>query len=182
VARKRLTLVAVGLTAVFAALGVAFPSIAAARSDWVHWQGQYYACWIPNKHWVVTESGNTLNISSPTGAATVDFAFADNGPASYTLAQVRASVLSAASGLEKVHVLKQGPQFRTGGGGIGQTTSFTALRVRDNTVVRGLATVEIFNKGGSHGFAVYLQGAPKNQWSAVASTLAIIQKRIVARG
>lgn len=172
-----------GAAIAIAAFALVFASSASAHADWVHWQGKYYACWIPTKQWQVTESANSLNISSPTGIATVGFAYADNAPSAYTLPGVRATILSPSTGLRSVHLLKQGRKFRSGGGGIGQTTSFTALRVSDNVVVRGLITVEVFNSGsGGHAFAVYLQGAPKSQWSQWASTLAIVQKRIVAGG
>ena len=162
---------------------VAAPA-ANAASLWVHWEGRYFTCWIPNDHWQVVESSNTLDISSPTGTAAVSFGYATNGPAPYSLTGVRKLLLSPQAGLKSVRLLAQGRTFATGGGGVGQVSKFLALRTRDRTTVRGVLTAEVFNNRpyGPYGFAGYLRLAPADQWDQWSQTLATIQKRIVNLG
>jgi len=162
--------------------GMTVPVASASSSaSWVHWEGAYFACWIPNKEWQVVESSTGLAISSPTGTATVNYADASS-PEPYSLSALPGALLtSPLTGLRSVRLLSHGRTFATGGGGIGQVTDFQAFRLRDRTTVRGVLTVEVFNDyaTGSYGFAAYLQGAPANQWKQWAPTLAIIQNRIV---
>jgi hypothetical protein len=163
---------------------VAAPPSASAAPVWVHWDGRYFTCWIPNDHWQVVESSNTLEISSPTGLATVSFGYATNGPAPYSLTGVRKLLLSPEAGLKSVRLLSQGRTFATGGGGVGQVTKFLALRIRDRATVRGVLTAEVFNNRpyGPYGFAGYLRLAPASQWNQWSQTLAVSQKRIVNLG
>ena len=154
---------------------------ATAQSSWVRWEGSYFICWIPNRHWQVVESPNSLDVSSPTGLATVSFARVSNGPAPYTLGYVRGLAFSRAGGLRSVRVLRVGRAFTTGGGGVGQVTSFTAVRLRDRMRVRGVLTAEVFNDTatGSYGFAAYEQLAPLRSWRRWSPTLGAIQRHIV---
>jgi hypothetical protein len=157
---------------------------ASAAAAWAHWQGRYFSCWIPNTHWQVVENPSGIDISSPTGLATVSFAYVTNGPAPYSLTAVRNYVLSPQNGFRSVRLLDQSGKFATGGGGVGRRTTFTALRVRDRTTVRGVLTAEVFNNNpyGPYGFAGYLRVAPANQWNTWSSTLAYIEKHIVNYG
>jgi hypothetical protein len=162
---------------------VAVPA-ANAVSVWVHWEGRYFICWIPNKHWQVVESSSGIDISSPTGLATVSFGYATNGPTAYSLVGVRRLLLSPQAGVRSVRLLSQSGTFATGGGGVGQLTTFLALRIRDRATVRGVLTAQVFNNkaSGSYGFAGYLRLAPAGQWNQWSQTLSTIQKRIVNLG
>jgi hypothetical protein len=159
---------------------VAVP-LASARSSWVRWEGRYFICWIPNAHWQVVESSRSIDISSPTGLATVSLAYVTNGPGPYSLSYVRRLALSRQGGLGSVRVLSQSTTFPTGGGGVGQRTRFIAVRLRDSMKVRGLLTAEVFNNSqtGSYGFGAYEHLAPLRTWTHWSPTLATIQRRIV---
>jgi hypothetical protein len=167
------------LGAVALLLAALIAPAADAASCWVHKQGRYFAYWVPNDKWQAAEAANGIDVSSPTGLASVSFGYATNGPAPYTLAGVRSLLLSPQAGLTEVRLLSRGRTFSTGGG-VSQTTSFIAVRIRDRAAVRGVVTAEVFNTStyGSYGFAGYLQVAPAKEWKSWSPTLAAVKKQI----
>jgi hypothetical protein len=171
--RRRLLpgLAALAVVAVLAPAG-------AASSAWIHWQGRHFTCWIPDRHWQVVESDNGLDISSPTGLAEVSFAYATNGPSNYGIGQIVGILLSPQAGIANARILGHGAVYRTGGGGAGQVVTFTGVRVRDRTLVRGILRVEVFGNA----FDAYEQRAPARQWAAWAPTLAAVQNHITFYG
>lgn len=171
------------LASVTLLLALAAP-VAVAASQWVRWEGRYFIAWIPTRSWQVVESANTLAVSSPTGLATVEFAYATNGPAPYTTAYVRNLSLSRAAGFTNVRVTRTGSITAVGGGGQGQIFEFTARRSRDGRSVRGVLNAQVFNNNltGAYAFAAYQRVAPLREWAKWSATLATVQKRIVVLG
>lgn len=176
---KKLAAVVAGLA--LAAI-VAFP--AGAQTSWVRWEGRAFIVWIPTRDWQVVESMSGVDISSPTGLATVSFAYVTNGPAPYDLAAIGRLILSPQAGLTNARILRRGAPHSVGGGGIGQVSEFTAVRTRDRRAVRGILNAQVYNNAalGAFGFAGYLQAAPLRDWAKWSPTLATIQKRIVFLG
>lgn len=150
----------------------------------VHWQGNYFSVWKPTRNWQVVESANSLDVSSPTGLATVSFAYATNGPAPYDLIAVRNALLSPNAGITGIRSERTGGVSATGGGGLSQTTNFVAIRIRDHRLVRGVMTCQVFNTApfGPYAVAAYERAAPKRQWSKWAGTLKRVQDRITFYG
>lgn len=161
-----------------------FAAGVSARAEWVHWQGRYFSCLLPDRHWQVVESVNGLDVSSPTGVATVSLAYATNGRTPYSLSSVAAFVLSPSGGLERARVLSHGAPYALGGSGTAEDIVFTAVRIRDRAVVRGRLKVEVYADSltGAYAFAAYEQAAPSAQWRSWASTLSAVQSRITFYG
>ena len=147
---------------------------AQAIANWTHRQGQHFAYFVPDPNWVVVESANSIDISSPTGDAVVTFAFA------YGVA-----VPTTIGGLEDViwmgygsHQIISQSQIVSGGPGQEQTVEFTGLWNYTNHQVHGIFTAGV----GSQIAQVYLTQANVEVWNADACTLLLIRFHITYLG
>lgn len=157
---------------------------APTKTDWIRWEGDHFIVWKPSRAWQVVESPRSVDVSSPTGLATVSFAFVTDNPAPASLSKVISLSLSPQAGMTKVRILSRGRPYQIGTIGRGQIVTFAAVRARDRRVVRGNVTAQVFSNPttGAYGFAAYQQVAPLGQWSKWAPTLAQVQKRLVLIG
>ena len=143
---------------------------AQAMANWTHRQGQYFAYFIPDPTWVVVESANSIDISSPTGDAVATFGFAYGVAVPTTIAGLEDVVWM---GYASHQILAQS-QIVAGGPGQEQTVEFTGLWNYTNHQVHGIFTAGV----GSQVIQVYLTQANVEVWAADACTLLLIRFHI----
>ena len=147
---------------------------AQAMANWTHRQGQHFAYFVPDPNWVVVESANSIDISSPTGDAVATFAFAYGVAVPTTIADLEDIVWM---GYASHQIIAQS-QIMAGGPGQEQTVEFTGLWNYTNHQVHGIFTAGV----GSQIAQVYLTQANVEVWAADACTLLLIRAHITYTG
>jgi hypothetical protein len=147
---------------------------AQVMANWTHRQGQHFAYFVPDPNWVVVESANSIDISSPTGDAVATFAFAYGVAVPTTIGALEDVIWT---GYSSHQVISQS-QIVSGGPGQEQTVEFTGLWNYTNHQVHGIFTAGV----GSQIAQVYLTQANVEVWDADACTLLLIRFHITYTG
>jgi hypothetical protein len=140
---------------------------AQAMSNWVPRQGAHWAYFLPDANWVVVESTNSIDISSPTGDALAEIAFA-YGPIVPTTVGAVEDLLWMT--LTSHQVLNQSPVV-AGGPGQEQTVEYTGVWKTNAHNVHGIFVAGV----GPQVIQGYLIQANVEVWAADQCTLTLIR-------
>jgi hypothetical protein len=168
------------------AVAVAAPS-APPKPGWIHWEGQYYTCWIPNKKWQVVESTAGITISSPTGDQYVEFGWSSwmqplttQEVVDFTFEQGMLHPLVnhrvvASIGPESI---PQGQRQAVEWAGVWQH------QLKGRQSARGYVIADVMDYGGTYGFSAYVEASAGSAatWKRNVGTLDIIRQNIVLMG
>ena len=144
-------------------------SDAGFMSDWAHRDGRWFSYFLPTENWLVVETANGIDITSPTGEEGTSYAFAAGG---LTLAQVEGFVFQAMGATNAAIVARQGARGPFGA----ETVEFTAQR--NGMQVHGMLVAQA---NGSW-FSTYMVMAPAQRWQQDAATLLMIRKHVTYMG
>jgi len=155
-------------------LSTGFVGTLLSMANWVHIAHPLWAYWIPNNNWQHVESTSGIDISSPTGDASVEFAFAYGPLVPTTLDAAEAQLRQLFTNFSVLNQspITPGPYY----GGSSRTTEFTAVSGQTN--VHGKLTVDI----GYQTFDAYLMIANTQVWPTISPTLQLIRDHIVHCG
>jgi len=145
-----------------------------SMANWVHIAHPLWAYWIPDNNWQHVESMSGIDISSPTGNASVEFAFVYGPLVPTTLDAAEATIAQLFTNFTVLNrsQITPGPYY----GGSSRTTEFTAVSGQTN--VHGKFTVDL----GYQTFDAYLIVATTQVWPTISATLQLIRDHIVHCG
>ncbi len=141
-----------------------------AMANWAHRQSNLYAYFVPDTNWQGVESTSSIDISSPTGDAEAQFAFAYGPLVPTTVDQVLALLWQVVSNHQ---IVSQSPVV-PGGPGQEQTTEFTGMLNLTGHNVHGIYIAGV----GPQVIQDYLIMANVEVWGADECTLALIRNHI----
>jgi hypothetical protein len=175
---------------VLLALGLAAPTVATAGSQWVHWQGRWFSCWVPTSAWQVVEGQNGLDVSSSTGTDVVTYQYATNAPAPVTPAWVAALIFRYQN--EDLHPLS-GVRIvaRSGVSGIAggqrqvfEWTGIRHYRTGGSEAAHGIVVADSFANyaTGAYAYEAYAEASPAASWRSHRALLDAIRAHITFYG
>jgi len=147
---------------------------AQVMANWAHRQTAHWAYFMPDNNWVPVESTNSLDVSSPTGDAIVEFVFAYGPLVPTTVAGVEDILWQT---LTSHQVLSQSPVV-AGGPGQEQTVEFTGVWKPTSHNVHGIFIAGV----GPQVIQGYLIQANVEVWAADQCTLTLIRNHITYLG
>jgi hypothetical protein len=171
-------------------LALAVPTAAIGASSWVHWQGRWFTCWIPNNSWQVAEGANNLNISSPTGTDIVTYQYATNAPAPVTPLYVAGLVFRNQNQdlhpLSDVRIIHRSAVTSFAGGQrqVFEWTGTRHYRTGGTQRVHGIVIADSFANyaTGAYGFEAYAKASPEATWRSHRALLEYIRAHMTFYG
>jgi hypothetical protein len=147
---------------------------AQAMANWAHRQLNHFAFFIPDTNWQGVESTQSIDISSPTGDADVQFGTVHGPLVPTTVDGVEALLWQSVSNHQ---VISASPVF-AGGLGQEQIIEFTGVLNLTSHNVHGIYWASV----GPQEISDYLIMANVEVWDADACTLALIRAHITFLG
>jgi hypothetical protein len=175
-----MTFRAIGI-ALLAALAGALLAAPIAHG-WVRKESDRWVWYVPNDSWVDSQSDNTIQLSSSTGALYVGAGF---GPTAAPMTHERALEIAVENDGLDIHPVRRVRFIRRGGPvvheGISRRTyEWIGYRPSRQQRVHGVLTVDVMNDDAtfSYGYSLYARVAPVALWKRWKRKLAFMESKI----